>query len=307
MTSSLSPRVSIVVACYNYGRFLEEALASIRSQTVRPTEIIVVDDGSTDETPAVAQRHTDVRYVYQPNQGVSAARNRGLAESTGEYVVFLDADDRFLPAAIEAGIACFTKRPDSGLVFGAYRDIAGDGSVMSGKLICRPKRHYYRALCQGNFINMHAAVMYSRGALESIGGFNTSLRAAEDYDVYLRIARTFAICRHEELIAEYRHHKSSASQDNTHMLEGTLWVLERERRYLADKYRRVLDRGVSYWIDHYRTSNQMAEALQHLKHHGFDRAFLRQTPHLVRYAARRVSRQLWGAAELLAPKWLLDR
>jgi hypothetical protein len=149
--------------------------------------------------------------------------------------------------------------------------------------------------------------MYSRLALESIQGFDANLRVAEDYDVYLRIARSFPIRRHKELVAEYRQHTRSVSQDRNRMLEGTLWVLERERRYLSTRYQRVLDRGVSFWIDHYRTSKQITEAIQHLKDHGLDRMVLRQAPDLVRYAVRKASRQFWGAAELIAPIWLLDR
>jgi glycosyltransferase involved in cell wall biosynthesis len=307
MAATASPRVSIIIACYNYGRFLGEAIASTHAQILPATEIIVVDDGSTDETSVVARRFPDVQYLHQENKGVSAARNRGLAESTGDYIVFLDADDRLLPRAIKSGIKCFARNPSSGLVFGAYRDIDADGAILSGTLICRPKRHYYRALCQGNCINFHGSVMYSRLALEFIQGFDENLRVAEDYDVYLRIARTFSIHRHKELVAEYRQHTRSVSQDDNRMLEGTLWVLERERQYLSTRYERVLDRGVSFWIDHYRTSKQIAEAIQHLKQHGLDRTVLGQAPDLMRYAFRTASRKFWGAAELITPMWLLDR
>lgn len=307
MRSKSPTRVSVVIACYNYGRFLAEAIDSILCQTVVPDEIIVVDDGSVDDTALVASKFPQVRYVRQGNKGVSAARNRGFAESTGEYVVFLDADDRFLPRAIEAGLACFRKNPGCGFVFGAYRDIAGDGSILSGKLICHPKKNYYRALCQGNFINMHATVLYLREAFASTGGFNEGLRAAEDYDVYLRVARNYPVGRHEELVAEYRHHRTSASQDNSHMLRGSLWVLEQERQYLTNRYRRVIDRGVAYWIDHYRTQQKVAATITHMKHHGMDRTALQQIPDLLKYLWRRTNRKIWGAAELIAPAWFLER
>jgi glycosyltransferase involved in cell wall biosynthesis len=307
MALSDSPRVSIVIACYNHGRFLGEAIGSILSQTVAPAEIIVVDDGSTDDTAAVAGRYSRVHYLYQSNKGVSAARNRGMAESAGSHIVFLDADDRFLPGALEAGIACFARNPRCGFVFGAYRDIAVDGSVLSGTRTCRRKRDYYRALCQGNFIGMIATVMFSRAALESIQGHNTTLRTAEDYDVYLRIARNYPISHHKELVAEYRHHESSVSRDKAHMLEGSLSVLEQERRYLGTRYQRALDRGVSFWIDHYRTSRQMCETIQLLKHHGLCWPVLRQAPDFARYIGRKATRKLWGAAELVAPEWLLER
>src|ERR687890_856397 len=95
--------VSVVIPCYNQAHFLGEAIESVLAQSYPRFEIIVVDDGSTDDTSKVAARHPGGRYVYQNNQGVSAARNSGLARSEGEYVVFLDADDRLLPEALVAG------------------------------------------------------------------------------------------------------------------------------------------------------------------------------------------------------------
>src|SRR5918995_1252705 len=112
--------VSVVIPCYNQAHFLVEAIESVLAQSYPRFEIVVVDDGSTDDTSEVAARYPGVRYVYQNNQGVSAARNSGLARSEGEYVVFLDADDRLLPEALEAGLRCLEARPECAFVSGYF-------------------------------------------------------------------------------------------------------------------------------------------------------------------------------------------
>src|SRR5215203_414283 len=122
--------VSVVIPCYNQAHFLGEAIESILDQSHPNFEIIVVDDGSPDDTSEVATRYPKVRLVRQENQGLSAARNSGLARSEGEYVVFLDADDRLLPGALEEGLECFEAHPECAFVSGRYRLIAGDGSFL---------------------------------------------------------------------------------------------------------------------------------------------------------------------------------
>jgi len=113
------PRVSVIIPTYNYGRFLAESIGSARRQTVSDIEIIVVDDGSTDETPQVLAGISEPRLttVRTPNGGISAARNRGLDMTTGEYIAFLDADDRWAPNKLERQLAIFESEPGLGLVF----------------------------------------------------------------------------------------------------------------------------------------------------------------------------------------------
>src|SRR5262245_1301539 len=106
-SSLRTPVVSVVIPCYNQARYLGEAIASARRQTHPDIEIIVVDDGSTDDTVQVAQGYDGVRVVSQPNKGQGAARNKGLEQATGAYIVFLDSDDRLLLRAFEIAIQCF--------------------------------------------------------------------------------------------------------------------------------------------------------------------------------------------------------
>ena len=124
------PLVTVVIPCYNQAHFLGEAIESVLSQSYRNFEVIVVDDGSTDNTSEVASRYEGVRLVRQENRGLSGARNRGMREAKGEYVVFLDADDRLLPGALEAGLRCFEAHPECAFVSGQSRLIAEDGTLL---------------------------------------------------------------------------------------------------------------------------------------------------------------------------------
>src|SRR5215212_8886473 len=125
-----SPLVSVVIPCYNQAHFLGEAIESVLAQSHPNFEIIVVDDGSPDDTSEVAARYPGVRLVRQENQGLSGARNAGLARSEGEYVVFLDSDDRLLPEALEAHLEHLETRPECAFVSGYYKLMADDGSPL---------------------------------------------------------------------------------------------------------------------------------------------------------------------------------
>src|SRR3712207_4601210 len=106
------PLVSIVIPCYNQAHFLGEAIESVLAQTYPHFEVVVVDDGSTDNTEAVAARYPGVRCIRQENQGLAAARNTGIRRSNGSYLVFLDADDRLLPNALEVGLKHLKEHPE---------------------------------------------------------------------------------------------------------------------------------------------------------------------------------------------------
>ena len=118
-----APLVSVIVPCYEQAPYLEEAIESVLAQTYAQVEVVVVDDGSPDNAARVAARFPGVRLVRQPNQGLAGARNTGIRESEGELLVFLDADDRLLPRALEAGVAELRNHPEAAFAFGRYRRI----------------------------------------------------------------------------------------------------------------------------------------------------------------------------------------
>ena len=230
MTSQPRPLVSIVIPCYNQGRFLPEALESVRRQTYPHTEIVVVDDGSTDETAAVAHAAPDVTCVVQRNLGASAARNAGLGESRGEHVIFLDADDRLLPDAIAAGVESLGRHPDWAFVTGHIRVIEEDGSVRGVPPQDHAEPASYGSLLRENYIWTPGVVMYRRSALEAVGGFARSAGGSADFELNLRLARRFPYGCHHRVVLDYRRHDASMSADAVHMLRSAVAVRRRERR-----------------------------------------------------------------------------
>ena len=235
--------VGIVVTTYNHAHFLEEALASIAAQRIKADDVVVVDDGSNDDPASIVARFPGVRLIRQPNRGLAAARNTGLAALNTSYVIFLDADDRLQPVAIEAGLACFARAPRSGLVYGGHLYLNSLGDV-TGVRFEPPGESAYRSLLRGNFIAMHGAVMYRRECLEAIGGFDDRLARCEDYDLYLRMAAAYPITAHPELVAEYRLHGDNMSANHWAMLQSALEV---QARYEPPSTADRLDRTA--WIE----------------------------------------------------------
>jgi glycosyltransferase involved in cell wall biosynthesis len=231
-----APVVSVVIPCFNHGHLLGEALESIGAPA-RDTEIIVVDDGSTDDTTRVAKHFAAtspilVHCLRQDNQGVAAARNRGLAESRGRYVVFLDADDRLAPGAIDAGAGAIDDRPECFFVFGRCRTMSAAGAILPTPVQPRITHDHYRELLRRNFITTPAVVMFRREALELAGGFTTAVHSSADYELYLHVARHHPVCDHGQLVAFHRKHIAAPSGSASQMLKDTLAVLRAQRPFL---------------------------------------------------------------------------
>jgi GT2 family glycosyltransferase/SAM-dependent methyltransferase len=245
--------VAVVVTTYNHAHFLLQALHSVLAQTHAAAEILVVDDGSTDDPAAVVSQCAGVRLLRQDNQGLSAARNAGLKAVRSDKVVFLDADDRLLPNAIEAGLACFAGAAGCGFVYGAYRLIDQHGQPI-GKAFYNPAGPQpYREMLRCNQIGMHATVMYDRTRLAACGGFDPAVKRCEDYDVYLRMSRDGPIASHPQLVAEYRWHGHNMSLNHREMLDWALRVHARHEqtaRALGDAARDWQE-GRRIWSHHY--------------------------------------------------------
>lgn len=247
---SASPLVSVVIPCYNHGPFLAEAIDSVLQQTWSPIEIIVVDDGSSDNTRLVADQYPLVRYVYQTNQGLSAARNTGVHRSRGEFILFLDADDWLYADGIEYNLRQLQQHPEAVFVSGAHDKVDSNKNFLSEKMIPVVKGHYLRLL-ECNYIGMHATVLYRRSLFDNVS-FDTSLRACEDYDLYLRIARHHPVLHHTHKIAAYRIHGSNMSSNVPLMLKTVFQVLSRQAEGPQTKLEREsYDRGRQMWRDYY--------------------------------------------------------
>lgn len=218
-----SPAVAVVVPAFNAASTLDETLRSVRRQTFRNLEIVVVEDGSTDATAEIAARHAEadprVRLLRQANAGVAAARNRGLADTTAALVAFVDADDLWVGDKIERQVAAMEAAgPQCGLVYGwsAWIDEAS-------RIVARDHRpcvrgDAMRALCLGNFIGNASSALFRRGVLEAVGGFDETLRArgaqgCEDYAIFLRVAERRRFDVVEDFLTGYRQTAGAMSAD----------------------------------------------------------------------------------------------
>ncbi len=250
--------VSVVITCYNQAHFLSEAIESVLSQTYRIFEIIVIDDGSADHPEQIASKYSMVCFVGQQNRGVSAARNSGWRRSKGEFLVFLDADDRLLPNALQAGLTSLNNHPACAFTFGAGRLIDAAGKPLPTPLQTQIENYGYRQLLEGNSMPFPALVMHRRSAFETVGGFNSFVKNAfigdaSDYDLYLRIASNYPIQGHDELIAEWRQHGANTSRKSLLMLESCVAVLNGQRKLIGGDRQRLLalERGLKRVVTHY--------------------------------------------------------
>ncbi len=247
---SIAPTVSVIITCYNHGNYLADAIDSVKRQTYNSIEIVVIDDGSTDETASVVATFPNVKYVYQENAGLSAARNRGVNESTGKYLMFLDADDWLMHEAVAINLSHLKRNKHCVMVAGGHVKVNAFGEEWERQTTLVEKNHY-EELLKGNFIGMHGAVMYLRTVFNEFR-FDPLLPACEDYDLYLRVARKYPVCMHGYIIAAYRFHQSNMSADHVRMLSSVLGVLQRQRSVVTDKTEReALDYGRGVWTDYY--------------------------------------------------------
>ncbi len=205
------PRVSVVIPTYNQASFLGEAVGSALAQTYRDFEVIVIDDGSTDNTPEVASSFPPaVRYFRQENRGISAARNRGIELANGEYLAFLDSDDILLENALEKSVAFMDQHPEAGFCYGQVYSIDEKGRPMRlsrlrgarASCIRDGREQIARMLWRGDIAP--SAVLARRSCVEEAGLFNTNVHMGEDVDMWLRLAMRYAVGYLAEPVAKYR-------------------------------------------------------------------------------------------------------
>jgi glycosyltransferase involved in cell wall biosynthesis len=208
-----APRVSAVVTTYNYARFLPDALDSVLAQSHRDLEVVVVDDGSTDDTDAVVARYAErgVRYVRRERGGAGRARNTGLELTSAPLVAFLDADDAWLPDRVAAGVSHLRRHPDLALV--AAHAFACDVELRPTAVVpaaTRAAGHMLDELLVDNVVLNPSSVLLRRSALEAAGGFS-EIPFGEDWDTWIEIAKRFPIGFIDRPLALVRRHEGSVS------------------------------------------------------------------------------------------------
>jgi glycosyltransferase involved in cell wall biosynthesis len=264
------PLVSVIIAYYKQEGFIMETVRSVQQQTYPHFEIIVVDDGSPIPASAVLPESSDVRILRTANRGCPAARNFGFQQSSGDFLVFLDSDDRLTPGALEAHLKAFAECPAAALSFGAQRIIDEHGQVIRPAHVCRPRRDYFLKLLEGNPIGCPGATMIRRDAFLEAGLFDESLRIVEDYPLYLRLARRHPFIQQSSCVVDYRFHTNSLSQDKEKVLKGVFNALDQLEadETLTARQRRKLRYGRGRWIHECRPAKTFAYRLRGL-YYGF--------------------------------------
>lgn len=207
------PKVSVNIPVYNDEKYIRETLNSALSQTYKELEVVIVDDGSTDRTAEIIRSYRDprIKYHYQPNQGIGAARNKALELSSGKYIAFLDHDDLWLPKKLEKQIALFEKNPELGLVFCDTIFFNEKGDLYNIYKTRKPPRgNVFKHLLDWYFLSCETVVI-KKDVLKNIGHFSPHMMMAEEYDLFLRIAYKYSIDYVDEPLAKYRIHEKNYS------------------------------------------------------------------------------------------------
>jgi len=240
------PRVSVVITTYNYGLFLPEAIDSVLRQTFKDFEVIVVDDGSTDNTSEVILPYLSnpcLRYIRKENGGQASAKNRGIIESKGEFIAFLDADDVWFPTKLEKQIALFADQK-VGVVYSKRVLIDPYGNE---RPFGHPKLYRGPVLDQifiNNFVCFSSAIV-KRQCFEEVGKFDESLPMAIDYDLWLRIAVHYHFDYVNEPLVKYRLGHGHMSENKEKRFKCAWRVMN---GFLGDP---SLNKHLSWWVPTY--------------------------------------------------------
>jgi len=260
-------KISIIIPTFNRRDYITIALDSVLKQTYKDYEIIIIDDGSTDDTKKVLEPYQDkIRYFYQENQGIPATRNRGIREAQGNYIAFLDSDDYWRPQKLEQQIACFRENPHYGMVAIRCSSISPDGRLREKN---RPGKSGWvlTDLFKANFIRTSSA-MIKKECFDTVGMFDELLPECEEYDLWLRIAKKYPVGFINDPLAVYTDNPKGVSTDS---LAGRLLRLKvLKKSYLKECippaiYRKRLASNYHYVGRHYLNRGEKSEGIKYLK------------------------------------------
>lgn len=242
---NLTGLISIITPTYNRACYLPETIRSALGQTYTNFELIIVDDGSEDDTCSVLEpflADTRVRYFYQRNQGQSVARNAGIGQSSGSLIAFLDSDDIWQPDKLEKQVAVFEACPNVDIVHGDEAMIDEHSELISVKNMARYSGFITRQLLADNSVSITTALV-KRRCFEEMGCFDVSVGVADDYELWLRFSARYRFHYEPGIVASYRVMADQISSDKRRRFEANELII---RRFLA-RYGDVLSVGERRW------------------------------------------------------------
>lgn len=212
--------ISVIIPTYNSGKFLAEAIDSVLCQSYKDFEIIIVDDGSVDNTKIVIEKYlklpVSIKYIYQENKGPSGARNRGITEAKGEFIAFLDADDIWLPDKLELQIKAMSQSNSIGLVCGRYYIIDCSGVIvdeLSGINKYSNREELLNDMLIKNVLGGGQNAIVRKECFDKVGLFDETMKVSEDRDLWFRIAKFYDVIILDKLLFKYRIHINNISKN----------------------------------------------------------------------------------------------
>jgi len=219
------PQVSVIIPTYNYGRFIERAIQSVINQTYKDFEVIVVDDGSTDNTENIIKNIPDKRIKYlrhTKNLGGNAARNTGLRASSGNYIAFLDSDDEWLPEKLEKQLKLFKESSEQvGLIYSGVNVIDLTGCSPSLKLFPKARGDIFTLLLEGNCITGGgSSYVIKKECSENIGFFDETLPSGQEWEFHIRVSKIYAVDFIDECLVNYYVHNANTASNPERIIRG---------------------------------------------------------------------------------------
>jgi len=209
-------KVSVVIPTYNYGHYLGDAIVSVLRQSYEDLELIIVDDGSTDDTRSLIRRYSDPRitWYFQPHKGISAARNFGIHQSRGEYIAFLDADDYWAPTKIDEQVNSIRSQNEVGLIYSGFFLIDQGGQIIAKRSPVKVFDPPLKTLLLGNIISGSSSTAFvPRYVFDIAGEFDEQIKGGEDWDMWIRISEKFKILAIDEPLAFIRLHSQNTTSN----------------------------------------------------------------------------------------------
>lgn len=269
------PKISVIIPTYNSMTYLPKTVGSVLNQTFTDFELLIIDDGSSDDTATWAAQVQDsrVKLISQSNQGAAGARNTGIKQAKGQYIAFLDADDLWSPTKLEQQVQCLDKNLNLGLVHTWIAFIQSNDTPTGRIMTTHGKGNVWEKMVVYNLVRCGSTAMVRRCCFEEVGYFDQTLKYAEDWDMWIRISARYPFETINEPLVLYREHENNKSKNYEGQLDSFCKILNKafqsassEKDYLKGKaygraYLHAAWRALSISENKNRASELLRQAL----------------------------------------------